>query len=111
MAIQGDIVDVHVDRMKLYLPHVDGPKIVLNYYKPHRQVPEDYSWIVDKIVAHRTRGGQREWKVQWKGHDHDADSWEPASSFVGHFQSDWIAYNKRHHIDVPWTSLIGAPAH
>ena len=107
VAIQGDVVDVHIDRMKMYLPHVDGTKIVLNYYKPHRQVPEDdKDLVVDKILAHRIRGGERQWKVHWKGHDHDFDSWEPAASFVGYFQQDWIAYNRRHHIDVPLTSLI-----
>ena len=106
VAIDGNIVEVHADRLKMYLPHVDGTKIVLNFYRPHRQVPEDDSFVVDKILSHRIRNGQRQWKVQWQGYDHDFDTWEPASSFVGHLQQDRIAYNRKHHIDVPMASLL-----
>ena len=105
VAIQDNIVDVHADRLKMYLPHVDGTKIVMNYYKPQRQVPEDDTYVVEKILAHRIRNGQKQWKVQWQGYDHDFDTWEPASSFVGHLQQDWMEYNHRNHIEVPLTAV------
>ena len=104
-AVQDNIVDVHADRLKMYLPQVDGTKIILNYYRPHRQVPEDDSYVVEKILAHRIRHGQRQWKLQWQGYDDDFDTWEPASSFVGHLQQDWMDYNRQHHIEVPLTTV------
>ena len=106
VAIEDKVVDVHADRLKLYLPHVDGSKIVLHYYRPHRQVPEDDSYVVEKILAHRMRNGQRQWKVRWQGFDAEFDTWEPANSFVGHLQQDWIVYNRQHHIEVPVNSLL-----
>jgi hypothetical protein len=106
VAINGNVVDLHTDRLKMYLPHIDGTKIALDYYKPHRRVPEDDTYLVEKILAHRTRAGQKQWKVHWKGYDNDFDTWEPASSFIGHLQQDWLAYNKRHHIQVPLYSLV-----
>ena len=106
MAIGGNITDVHADRLKMYLPHVDGSKIALHFYKPHRAVPEDDSLVVERITGHRTRNGERQWKVRWKGYDADFDSWEPASSFIGHIQKDWIAYNRRRHLTIPLDSMM-----
>ena len=106
VGIQDQVVDVHADRLKMYLPHVDGTKIVLNYYKPQTKVPEDDTYVVEKIMEHRTRNGKCQWKVNWQGYDHSYDTWEPASSFVGHLQQDWMDYNRRHHLEVPLTSLI-----
>ena len=44
-------MEVYTDRLKLYLPHVDGSKIVLNFYRPHREVPEDDTMLVEKISS------------------------------------------------------------
>jgi hypothetical protein len=91
--------------MKMYLPHVDGTKIVMNYYRPHRDVPEDDSYVVDKILRHRVRDGQHQWYVRWKGYDDSANTWEPASSFIGYVQKDLMDYNKKHHVNVPLESV------
>ena len=55
VALGGSVIDVHADRLKMYLPHVYGTKIVLNYYRPHREVPEDDSNVVESILRHRVR--------------------------------------------------------
>jgi hypothetical protein len=89
----------------MYLPAIDGKKKFMNYYRPQQEVPEDDTYVVEKIVAHRNKNGQRQWKVQWQGYDRDFDTWEPATSFVGHLQQDWMQYNRKHRLDVPITSL------
>ena len=105
VAIGGSVVDVHADRLKMYLPHVDGTKIVLNYYRPHHNVPEDDSLVVASILRHRIRDGQYQWYVRWKGYDDSHNTWEPASSFIGLVQQDWMRYNKQHHINIAFNSL------
>ena len=82
VTLPEGVQDVHIDRMKMYLPRVDGTKIALHYYRPHRDVPEDDSWTVEKIVVHRIRGGRHQWRVRWQGFVETFDSWEPAKSFV-----------------------------
>ena len=41
------------------------------------------------------------WQVKWKGYDQA--TWEPAESFVGDIQLDWLRYNKKHKIVVDVT--------
>ena len=84
----------------MYLPHVDGTKNILNYYRPHHDVPEDDSNVVASILSHRARDGQHQWYVRWKGYDDSFNTWEPASSFVGYVQQDWLEYNKKHKVDI-----------
>ena len=105
VAFPDSIQDVHADRLKMYLPTIDGDKIKLHYYRPHCDLPEDDSWIVAKILGHRLRGGKLQWRVRWRGYDESYDSWEPAASFVGYLQLDWLRYNKDHHVHVPLGDL------
>ena len=105
IAFPEGIQDVHMERLKLYLPKPDGIKIPLHYYRPHRDLPEDDSLVLEKIVGHRIRGGRHQWRVRWKGYDESFDSWEPANSFVGYLQMDWLSYNRDHHIHVPLVEL------
>ena len=105
VAILDNVGDVHADRLKMFLPNMDGTKIVLNYFKPQRTVPKDDTYVVEKIIGHQMKNGQRQWKVQWQGYDHDFDTWEPANSFIGHLQQDWLDCNRQHHLDVPLTSV------
>ena len=100
IAFPHGVQDVHSDRLKLYLPAVEGERLPLFYYRPQRDVPHDDSYEVDEIVAHRVRNGVRQWRVRWKGYDESHDTWEPASSFVGHPHEDWMRYNAQHHIVV-----------
>ena len=92
--------DVYTDRLKLYLPALDGERLPLHYYRPHRDVPHDDAYEVEAIVAHRVRRRLRQWRVRRKGYDESFDTWEPASSFVGHPQEAWMRYNTDHHINV-----------
>ena len=92
--------DVHLERLKLYLPMIDGKKLTLHYFRPHRELPEDDFHIVEKIVSHRRRNGILQWRVRWKGYDSSFDTWEPAASFVGPVQMDWVRYNTDNHIEV-----------
>jgi len=43
-------------------------------------------WEVDKIVAHRGEGLNREYKVHWKGYSSDEETWEPISNL---FDAEW----------------------
>ena len=90
----------------MYLPTIDGNNIKLHYFRPDTPIPEDDSFVVEKILAHRVRRGQHQWKVRWKGYDPSFDTWEPASSFVGYIQMDWTQFNKDNHIDVGFSSLV-----
>ena len=105
VALGDQLLELHTDRLKMYLPHVNGSKIVLNYYRPHREVPEDDSMIVEKILKHRIRDGQYQWYVRWKGYDDAHNTWEPLSSFVGYVQQDWADYNRRHHLPISLKKL------
>ena len=105
IAMPEGVQDVHIDRLKLYLPSIVGEKITMHYFRPQRDIPEDDALVVEKIVGHRTKAGKHQWKVRWKGYDQQHDTWEPASSFVGYIQTDWIEYNKVNHIEVPVTAL------
>ena len=106
VAVRGDVIDIYADRLKLYLANVDGTKIILNYYRPHHEVPEDDSFVVEKIIGHRMRADQRQWRVRWQGYDPSFDSWEQAASFICLLQQDWMRYNRQHHIDVPLGDLV-----
>ena len=57
VALGGFILEVHTDSLKLYLSDEDGSKIVLNYYRPHREVPEEDTVVVEKFLKHRVRDG------------------------------------------------------
>ena len=82
----------------MYWPRMDGTKIKLHYYRPQAIVPEDDSWVVDKILRHRIHNGKHQWLVHWRGYDALHDSWEPARTFVGFLQQDWLRFNRDHHI-------------
>ena len=70
-------------------------------------MPEDDTYNVEKILGHRMRCGQHQWKVRWKGYGPEFDTWEPASSFAGMIQKDWILYNRHHHVHVAMDTLAG----
>ena len=97
--------DIHVDRLKPYLPMLSGIKLTLHYYKPHVDIPHDDSHVVEKILAHRIHHGQHQWRVRWQGYDSSHDTWEPASPFVGYLQLDWLKFNKDNHINFPLSEI------
>jgi len=94
------VKDVHQDRMKMYLPRVDGSTLPLHYYKPTTLVPEGDSYVVERILDHRVNDGRHEWLVRWHGYDESGDTWEPAESFVGTVHTEWLRFNRRNEIDL-----------
>ena len=101
ISFPDGIQDVHMERLKIYLPKVDGHKTVLHYFKPHVDIPDDDAFVVEKILSHRIRAGRHQWLVKWNGYDNSFNSWEPAHSFVGYLQQDWLNFNRDHHIYFP----------
>ena len=89
--------DHHVDQMKLYKPELTGKNIPFLYYKPPT-VPEDETWIVEKILKHKTTGGRLYWLVKWKGFE--KPTWETAEKFVGYTQDDWKQYNLKNKLSI-----------
>ena len=89
--------DVHMDSMKPYRPPLTGKSIPFLYYQPNT-VPEDDTWIVEKILKHRLVDGRLEWLVQWKGFT--KPTWETEDKFVGFTQKDWREYNQKHRLAV-----------
>ena len=43
---------------------------------------KDAEYHVEKILAHRTRKGQKQVLIKWKGYPNSFNSWEPASNLV-----------------------------
>ena len=101
MTLPHGIEDVHVDRLKLYLPKLQGNATTLHYFQPQQAVPEDDTYVVEQILGHRVRHGKLQWRVRWKGYDSSHDSWEPTSCFTGYVQAAWVKYNKDNNVVVP----------
>ena len=89
--------DHHMDSFKPYQESHTGKSIPFLYYKPAK-VPENDTWMVEKILKHRTYKGRQQWLVLWKGYT--TPTWEGVEQFVGYAQDDWKEYNKTHSIPV-----------
>ena len=92
VAMPSGPEDVHMERFKPYLEAVDGRKTVFLHFKPHAPLPEDDNQVVERILRHRLKAGKHQWLVRWG--DGSPDSWEPASSFLGFVQQDWLRFNR-----------------
>ena len=92
--------DLHMDSFKTYLAPATGKAIPCWYYKPAERLPERDTDVIEKILKHRMKNGRHEWLVRWEGHDAKNNTWEPASSFVGQVQQDWVNWNKEKRIQV-----------
>ena len=106
VALPQGAEDVHMERFKPYLPPLSGKAIPCLYYKPRPTLPETDDYVVDHIVGHRKRNGQHQWRVRWKGYGSEEDTWEPAKSFVGLVQQDWLRWNKEHGISLDIHDVI-----
>jgi len=98
--------DVHMDDFKPYVTPPSGKAIPCLYFKPRPKLPETDDFFVQKILDHKVEKGVHYWKVRWKGFGPEEDTWEPASSFVGHIQQNWKLWNKEHKITVPLHSYF-----
>ena len=99
-------VDVHQERLQIYLPRINGIAIPLMYFQPKEEIPENDDYLVDEIMGHRLRHGRYQWRVKWKGCSHDYDTWEGAESFLHAVQKDWLDYNARHGISTKLDSYV-----
>ena len=63
-------------------------------------------WIVDKIVDHRTKNGQLEFKTLWKGFDAKSATWEPVKNFIHRFNSEFLEYCQNKNIPVNLTKQM-----
>ena len=106
VALPQGAEDVHMERFKPYLPPISGNPIPCLYFKPHPKLPETDDYVVKDIIAHRFKGGQHQWRVRWKGYGSEDDTWEPAKSFVGLVQQDWLKWNKEHNINLTLEDVI-----
>jgi hypothetical protein len=95
-----------MERLKLYLPTLKGESLRLQYFKPFKDLPTSDRYVIEKILGHRIVGGKHQWKVRWQGYDASADTWEPASAFLGLVVPDWVKYNADHDIAVDMRSCV-----
>ena len=91
--------DHHMDSFKPYMPGLRGEKLPFHYYRPH-DVPEEDNWTVEKILKHRRKDGKLQWLVQWKGYS--KPTWENMEQFIGYAQKDWMEYNRKCRLEVPF---------
>ena len=94
---------LHFDSFKPYQEDLKGSSIPFHYYQP--VVPKEFtdSYVVDKIIEHKVVGGQLQCLVKWRGYE-DC-TWEPAFSFVGDVQEDWMKYCMDKKLRVEMTDL------
>ena len=56
------------------------------FYEPEmvfvRGKGKDAEYCVEKILGHRTRKGQKQVLIKWKGYPNSFNSWEPARNLV-----------------------------
>jgi hypothetical protein len=97
--------DVHIEDMKPYLLARDGTAVTCLYFQPKGKLPESDTYVVDQILGHKVHHGKHMWKVRWKGYGSEADTWEPATSFVGFVQQDLRRWNKDNGIDLSLSQL------
>ena len=95
--VSGEM-EVHMDRLKPYMPTLEGDSYPLHYFcPPGIPAEKDDRWEVDKILGHKGAGENMAWKVLWKAGD---TTWEKQGQFIHGCQSDWLAYNKKKGISV-----------
>ena len=68
------------------LEDLNQEKVAGLFYEPEMVLVtgknEDSEYAVEKILAHRTRRGQKQVLIKWKGYPNAFNSWEPASNLV-----------------------------
>ena len=82
------------------LPHC----ITSRRYSPYEPMEDEAT--VEKILGHRKgAGGRLEFLTRWEHEEPDADSWEPAESFVRGCCGPWQEYIKAKGLEVKLSQL------
>ena len=106
----GVIQDVHMDQLKPYTgDRVEGEAIELFHhmtgYIPMETGEEE--WNVEKILKHRKgKGGSWEFLTKWEGAAPGEETWEPAQNFILRYCGEFIAYLRKHKIDVGMAEVL-----
>ena len=96
--VSGEM-DVHMDRLKPYMPTMNGDSYPLHYfYPPVIPAEKEDPWEVDQILGH-TRA------VDNMG----ATTWEKQGQFIHDCRSYWLAYNKKKVISVSVSRVQSDP--
>ena len=96
------IQDVHQDHLKPVRDAlVTDPLFELNHYQGIYQdydtAPDEF--IVEKKVGHRWKAdGTPEFRVRWREYDMSEDTWEPPSTFIMKYNTDFVEYCQAKHL-------------
>ena len=101
---------MHMDCLKPYLPDISGEAIPCYYYKILVVTERSDTYVVEKILKHRTnKAGHQEWLVKWRGYR--KATWEPVQSFIEDFQIDWLEYNRKENVTVDFRNIPCSSVH
>jgi hypothetical protein len=106
----GFEIKAHRSFLKPYNePKVFGRGVPLYFFK--RTEPEEDAmpdeWVVEKILAHRKRGGEWEFLTKWVGYADGEETWEPAKNFIHRISEDFVRYCTTKKIHLDWLRELG----
>jgi hypothetical protein len=85
-------------------PRVTGCGVPLYFFrrteKEEEAMPDE--WEVEKILAHRKRGGEWEFLTKWAGFSEGEETWEPAKNFIHRISGELIRYCIAKHLSLDW---------
>ena len=89
-------------------PQVFGRGVPLHFFrrteKEEETMPDE--WKVEKILAHRRRGGEWEFLTKWVGYSEGEETWEPAKNFIHRISGELIRYCIAKKIPINWPSVL-----
>ena len=62
---------------------------------------------MEKPVAHGTCNGRLDFKSRWRSFGSRHDTWEAASSFLPNYNEPWLAYPRKHKLQVDADANLG----
>jgi hypothetical protein len=101
----GMEMKAHRSFLKKYLePQVLGRGVPLYYFrrteKEEEAMPDE--WEVEKILAHRKKGGEWEFLTKWIGYADGEETWEPARNFIHRISGELIRYCIAKKLSLDW---------
>ena len=100
----------HAEYLKRYYSPLIGKPWPLFYTKVDSSTNEKDpdTWELEKPIAHRTRNGRLEFKARWRVFGPRHATWEPASSFLPNYNEPWLAYLRKHNLQLDTAANLGA---